>query len=105
MEQLLSNETANMFAQFMQCVITDVCRAAYEQARKDAAEDYERNSIKNYTRAELAERLGVSLVTLHQLVKQGIIKPIKIGRKVLFERAAIEKALECGELRRYKKAK
>ncbi|WP_050899193.1 helix-turn-helix domain-containing protein [Marinitoga piezophila] len=45
------------------------------------------------TKKEVAKLLKVSEVTIYRWSKQGILKPIKIGKKVLFKRADIEKLL------------
>ncbi|GGD99592.1 helix-turn-helix domain-containing protein [Planktosalinus lacus] len=45
------------------------------------------------TRKEASELIGVSLVTIHNWSKEGIINPYKIGNRVRFKRSEIENIL------------
>lgn len=49
--------------------------------------------IKWITRKEASELIGVSLVTIHNWSKEGIINPYKIGNRVRFKRTDIENIL------------
>lgn len=42
------------------------------------------------TRKDASEHLGVSLVTIHNWTKEGIINAYKIGNRVRFKRSEIE---------------
>lgn len=42
---------------------------------------------------EVGELLGMSLVTIHNWSKEGILKPYKIGTRVRFRRSDIEQTL------------
>jgi len=46
------------------------------------------------TRQETANYLKVSLVTIHQWAKYGIINPIRIGNRVYFKKQAILDLIE-----------
>ena len=45
------------------------------------------------TRKEAAELIGVSLVTIYNWTKAGVINPYKIGSRVRFKKSDIEKIL------------
>lgn len=45
------------------------------------------------TRKEASELIGVSLVTIHNWTKEGIIQAYKIGNRVRFKRSEIENIL------------
>ncbi len=45
------------------------------------------------TRNEASELLGVSLVTIHNWTKEGVINAYKIGTRVRFKRSEIENIL------------
>lgn len=45
------------------------------------------------TRKEASEILGVSLVTIHDWSKKGILNPSKIGNRVRFQRSDIDQIL------------
>ncbi len=51
------------------------------------------------TVAEVAERFGVSEWTLRQAVHAGTspVPPIRVGRRVVFARAAVDRLLEQGD--------
>ncbi|MGC6434281.1 MAG: helix-turn-helix domain-containing protein [Crocinitomicaceae bacterium] len=49
--------------------------------------------IEFLTRIETSTMLHVSLVTLHQWVKLGILTSYSIGNRVYFKRSEIEKAM------------
>ena len=46
------------------------------------------------TRQETAAYLKVSLVTIHQWAKYGIINPVRIGNRVYFQKQAILNLIE-----------
>lgn len=45
------------------------------------------------SRKEVSELLGISLVTIHDWGKKGILKPYKMGNRVRFKRSEIEQTL------------
>lgn len=53
-----------------------------------------KKSTKYLTRKEVASLLDVSLVTIHEWCKKGILKPKRIGTRVRFSLADIEEILE-----------
>ena len=53
-----------------------------------------KKSPKYLTRKEVSNLLGVSLVTIHEWCKKGILKPKRIGTRVRFDLADIEEILE-----------
>lgn len=89
------------FAQFM----NEIVKQSYKQAYADIQEELAKDEPKMYTRMEVAERLNVSLPTVHALMNEGILKPTYIGRKPLFKVQDIEEAISTGELRKYKRRK
>ena len=47
-----------------------------------------------YTRKEVAQELGISLVTLGEWTKRGIIKAFRIGNSVRYKAEDVDKALK-----------
>lgn len=90
---------SNALGQF----INEVAKDAYKQAYKDIQEEMARREPKMYTRQEVAERLNVSLPTVHALMKSGVLKPQRVGRKPLFKAQDIEEAINTGQLRKYRR--
>ena len=54
------------------------------------------------TRAEVAEMLGVSLVTVHSYVNRGLLECKKIGHKTLFSEADVLKAIKSKKVYKFK---
>lgn len=87
----------------LETFINEIVRRACEQVYKDITERMSKQEPKMYTRKEVADRLNISLPTLHELVKQGVIVPTYVGRKPLFKAQDIEEAISTGELRKYRR--
>ena len=58
------------------------------------------NPPETVTRKWAADRLNVSMPTLHKLMNDGEIRFIKIGRSTRFERQEIERFLKSRQSRR-----
>ena len=56
------------------------------------------------TRKETAEILGVSLPTLHEWTKKGVLPTKRIGSRIRYERTAVYDALKSVEPKRYRRA-
>lgn len=69
--------------------ITEVVNAEMGKANAIRVE----KEVEYLTRKETAERLRVSYPTLNTWAKEGILKPNKIGSKVLYSISDIEKTL------------
>lgn len=46
-----------------------------------------------YSKDEVAARLGVGIVTMHRMTKNGTIRTVRVGRRVLIPRAELERFL------------
>ncbi len=54
----------------------------------------EKSAKQNYlTRSEVAERLNISLPTLNEYTKRGIVPAYRIGARVLYKESEIENSL------------
>lgn len=53
-------------------------------------------STKKLTRAEARQILGVSNPTILSYEKQGMLRPLRLGRKVFYYASDIESALQSG---------
>ena len=56
------------------------------------------------TRKETAEILGVSLPTLHEWTKKGVLPAKRIGSRIRYERTAVFDALKSVEPLKYRRA-
>ena len=70
---------------FLKPLIKDYLREAVNEMDADRKE----HEPRFITRAEVAEMLGVSLVTLHSYVIRGLLECKKIGHKTLFSEADV----------------
>lgn len=60
----------------------------------------ERDEPEYYTREELAALLHVSLPTIYEYRKKGVIPdPVKVGDRVLFDKAKVHEAISSGRVR------
>lgn len=57
---------------------------------------------KVFTRGDICNRWNISLGTLHNYTEQGLITPIKLGRRVLFPMSEVLRA-EANGLTKFKK--
>lgn len=48
----------------------------------------------SYTIAEACEALGIGRTTIYQLIKNGDLRPVKIGRRTLLAANELERLLE-----------
>jgi excisionase family DNA binding protein len=51
------------------------------------------NAKDAYSKVEAAERLGIGYMTIHRLTKNGTIRTVRAGRRVLIPRAELERFL------------
>ncbi|MCW3071117.1 MAG: DNA-binding protein [Bacteroidetes bacterium] len=91
----------NVSKEELRQLIVEVFREASEvkqltQRLKDATE-------RLLTRKEVAALLKVSLPTLRQYVKDGLIQSHRIGRRVLFKANDVESALTAVKMQKFKR--
>ena len=56
-----------------------------------------KKSATYLTRKEVADLLGVSLVTIHTWNQNGILNPMRIGNRVRYKKSDIESILESSQ--------
>lgn len=76
--------------------ISEVIQAEFSKIEKPVAKEAERL----LTRKEAAQLLRVSLPTLNQWAKSGILRPKRIGSRVLYGSADIATALQSNGMHR-----
>ncbi len=68
--------------------------AGVEKLLEDFSKQFEPKEPEIWmTRKDVGELLGISLVTIHNWSKNGILKAYKIGNRVRFRRLEIEQTL------------
>ncbi|GAA4289846.1 helix-turn-helix domain-containing protein [Aestuariibaculum suncheonense] len=63
------------------------------QLKEELKQEINKETSKLLTRKEAADYLKVSMVTLNNWAKHGILKPLKIGNLVRYELVELQKAL------------
>ncbi len=86
----LFSEALPFVETWLRGVVSDEVRKTLDEERQKAKPE------KNLTRSEVCSLLNISLVTLWKLTKQGKIKAITIGRRVLYPENEIKRYLEEG---------
>jgi hypothetical protein len=92
-------ETQIQFINFSQEEFTELIsksvKSQFEELVKESTKEQPQNDSEIYlTRKETAEFFKVSLVTVHSWMKSGIIRPLKIGNKTMFNKAELIKVVE-----------
>lgn len=72
---------------FLVLIKTEISSALDERDKRS-------NPEKIFSRSETADRFGVSLSTLNDWTKQGLIECHRIGGRVYYKESAIENALK-----------
>ena len=70
-----------------------ISEAVAEQFKKHQPQQ-EREPVKILTRQETAKILGVSLPTLHEWTKTGVVQGTRIGTRVRYRMSDVEAALK-----------
>ena len=87
MIQVTPNELAYLISESVKTQIQELVNATNKEQPQNDSEIY-------LTRKETSTFLKVSLVTLHSWMKSGIIRPLKIGNKTMFNKAELIKVVE-----------
>ena len=71
----------------------EILSGVQKQLEKFSQNFKPKDPITWITRKEASELIGVSLVTIHNWTKEGVIKAYKIGNRVRFKKSEIEETL------------
>ena len=78
-------KTWKIFEQVVPVIESWLRETVSDEVNKALQADREkRQYVKRYTRAETAEKLGISSVTLWEWCKCGKINPVKVGKRQYF---------------------
>lgn len=81
-------------AETLREVVNDMYQQIEEKARQEAAERSEQGAL---SRRQVMELLGVNSTTLWRWDRDGYLKPVRIGAKVLYKRSDIDRLLSNKE--------
>ena len=74
-----------------------------KEVLSETKQEPQENSPELLTRKQVSEILGISLVTLNEWTKKGIIPALKIGTRVRYEKDAVYAALNKVETLKYRR--
>jgi len=94
METYLIHMTKDEFKHELKQTVTEILKE--NQTSQIIQESY-------LTRKEVAEKLRISLPTLHRATRKGFIKGYKISGRILFKLSEVEKALKEIENLKYRR--
>lgn len=86
MDKLLFQFTAEEFRNEIKNILSETIREQFQEKEANNEPEY-------LTRKETAKKFHISLVTLHRLTKDGIIKAYQIGGRVLYKAGEIDQSL------------
>lgn len=89
MQQLITTFDPSEFKELLTATITEVLRPVLHQIQNPAPPEKE-----FLTRHETAQRLNISLGTLHSLTTRQKIESHKIGRRILYTPESIQNAIQ-----------
>ena len=75
--------------------LKQIIREVLEEWELENGKNDQNDESSDYlTRMKVADKLHISLPTLHKLVNQGYLSPYRVGNRVLFKNEDIEEFLE-----------
>ena len=86
MIQVTPNELANLISESVKTQIQELINATNKEQPKDV------NDL--LSRKETADFFKVSLVSIHSWMKDGIIKPYKVGNRTYFKKSELITVVE-----------
>lgn len=78
-----------------------IVESAVVRAMKGLLSNQPKEQSKYYDTNELCALLKIDRITVWSWEKKGILKPIRAGRRKLYDRAEIDSALSQGKLGKY----
>jgi excisionase family DNA binding protein len=88
----------------LQNSIKTIVSAELKNAVIELTESQKDTAPELITRKETADILGVSLPTLHEWTKKGVLPAKRIGSRIRYERTAVYDALKSVEPLKYRRA-
>lgn len=85
--------------------LANIIREVLKTELANITPQQENNSVKFYSRREVAKMLNISLPTLHEWTKNGVITAHRINTRIRFKHSDIEKALQEIETLKYSRKK
>jgi excisionase family DNA binding protein len=94
MNELTKVLNERLVNQFIQISADDLAALMEKIQQKNTPASIEPTPEQLYTRKETANRLRVSLPTLWKYDREGYIKSVRVGSRILYPESAIQNALK-----------
>lgn len=98
----MQNEKIIIMEELFAALLKPIIKESLREALQEMDAERKEQEPRFITRAEVAEMLGVSLVTLHSYVNRGLLESKKIGHKTLFSEADVLKAIKSKKVYKFK---
>ena len=96
------NDKCIIMEELFTALLKPIIKESLREALNEMEADRKEQEPRFITRAEVAEMLGVSLVTVHSYVNRGLLECKKIGHKTLFSEADVLKAIKARKVYKFK---
>ena len=98
LQNIIATGHANALLVIRACDLTDFADYLVEQTRRMVEAEYKDQYL---TVKELASTLHVTPTTIYNMARQGKLKPVKVGKRTVFSRTAVNDAIARGLLGKY----
>jgi excisionase family DNA binding protein len=98
----MQNKKSIIMEELFTALLKPIIKESLREALNEMDAERKEQEPRFITRAEVAEMLGVSLVTVHSYVNRGLLECKKIGHKTLFSEADVLKAIQGKKVYKFK---
>ncbi len=98
----MQNKKSIIMEELFTALLKPIIKESLREALNEMEAARKEQEPRFITRAEVAEMLGVSLVTVHSYVNRGLLECKKIGHKTLFSEADVLKAIKGKKVYKFK---
>jgi len=98
----MQNKKSIIMEELFTALLKPIIKESLREALNEMDAERKEQEPRFITRAEVAEMLGVSLVTVHSYVNRGLLECKKIGHKTLFSEADVLKAIKGKKVYKFK---
>ena len=98
----MQNKKSIIIEELFTALLKPIIKESLREALNEMDAERKEQEPRFITRAEVAEMLGVSLVTVHSYVNRGLLECKKIGHKTLFSEADVLKAIQGKKVYKFK---
>ena len=98
----MQNKKSIIMEELFTALLKPIIKESLREVLTEAEAERAAQEPKFLTRQQVAEMLGVSLVTVHSYINRGFLESKKIGHKTLFSEADVLKAIQGKKVYKFK---